>query len=210
MTNTAKQLSDCHEVSAKVAQLLQTRTRLAFERYSGRAKESFESASGAAKANPMLPWQISAEAAGAVDADGSWGFHAAYVNARRRPSCELNVGVPWGFDGDSPQRYLVAPNDCERRRHYGSAGVSNGLRHPLFGHKILRPAAADSGTRLGFVWVRMGCLGGFEVPGLAGLFVGLAALDLSKELWERRVRDVAASDRAEGASSNPDTSQTIV
>ena len=63
MTNPAKQLSDSHEVCAKVAQLLQTRTRLALEHYNGRVKEAFEPALDAATANPGLPWQISADAA---------------------------------------------------------------------------------------------------------------------------------------------------
>ena len=63
MTKPAKQLSDSHEVSAKVAQMLQTRTRLALERYSGRLKEAVEPALGAAWANPLLPWEMSAGAA---------------------------------------------------------------------------------------------------------------------------------------------------
>ena len=63
MTNPPKQLSDSHDVSVKVAQLLQVRTRLALERYNGRVKEAFQLASGAAMASPMLPWQISIDAA---------------------------------------------------------------------------------------------------------------------------------------------------
>ena len=63
MTKPAKQLSDSHEVSAKVAQVLQTRTKLALEHYSGRVKEAVEPALAAARANPLLPWQISAGAA---------------------------------------------------------------------------------------------------------------------------------------------------
>jgi predicted PurR-regulated permease PerM len=31
------------------------------------------------------------------------------------------------------------------------------------GDKIVRPIVARNGVRLGFVWVLMGCLGGFEV-----------------------------------------------
>jgi pimeloyl-ACP methyl ester carboxylesterase len=60
MTNPAKQLSDSHDVSAKVAQLLQVRIRLALERYNGRLKKAFEPALSAAHANPVLQWQISA------------------------------------------------------------------------------------------------------------------------------------------------------
>lgn len=62
----------------------------------------------------------------------------------------------------------------------------------LSGDKVIRPAVARDGTRLPFVWVLMGCLGGFEVLGLVGLVVGPVALALTRELWEQRVRDVAA------------------
>ena len=61
----------------------------------------------------------------------------------------------------------------------------------LCGDKIIRPAVARDGTRLPFVWVLMGCLGGFEVLGLVGLVVGPVVLTLARELWEQRVRDVA-------------------
>ena len=37
------------------------------------------------------------------------------------------------------------------------------------GDKIVRPAIAGSGVRLRFVWVLIGCLGGFETLGLVGL-----------------------------------------
>ena len=70
----------------------------------------------------------------------------------------------------------------------------------LCGDKIVRPAIAGNGVRLGFVWVLMGCLGGFEALGLVGLVVGPVALSLTRELWEQRVRDVAASS-VEGLSS---------
>jgi len=59
------------------------------------------------------------------------------------------------------------------------------------GDKIVRPAVAGGGTRLPFVWVLMGCLGGFEVLGLVGLVIGPVALTLARELWQQRVRDLA-------------------
>ena len=43
--------------------MLQGRTKLALDQYSGRVKAALEPASGAAKANPALPWQLSAGAA---------------------------------------------------------------------------------------------------------------------------------------------------
>ena len=63
MSNLSKQLSQSLDVSAKVTQVLQTRSKLALDRYSGRVKEAIEPALGAAKASPLLPWQISAGAA---------------------------------------------------------------------------------------------------------------------------------------------------
>jgi predicted PurR-regulated permease PerM len=62
------------------------------------------------------------------------------------------------------------------------------------GDKIVRPVVARDGTRLSFVWVLMGCLGGFEVLGLVGLVIGPVVLTLTRELWEQRVRDLALSD----------------
>jgi predicted PurR-regulated permease PerM len=74
----------------------------------------------------------------------------------------------------------------------------------LCGDKIVRPAIAGNGVRLGFVWVLMGCLGGFEVLGLVGLVVGPVVIGLVRELWEERVRDVASADLAGCPSSSPD------
>lgn len=80
----------------------------------------------------------------------------------------------------------------------------------MCGDKIVRPAIADSGIRLGFVWVLMGCLGGFEVLGLVGLVVGPVVIGLARELWEQRVRDVAASDPDVCIPSKPDARQKVV
>ena len=64
----------------------------------------------------------------------------------------------------------------------------------LCGDKVVRPVVARDGIRLRFVWVLMGCLGGFEVLGLVGLVVGPVVLTLARELWEQRVRDLAVAD----------------
>jgi predicted PurR-regulated permease PerM len=73
------------------------------------------------------------------------------------------------------------------------------------GDKVVRPLIARNATRLHFVWVLMGCLGGFEALGLVGLVIGPVALSLTRELWEQRVRDLPAEDnpdRREHDASN--------
>jgi len=59
----------------------------------------------------------------------------------------------------------------------------------LCGDKLVRPMVARGGLRLPFVWVLMGCLGGFGALGLAGLVIGPVVLSLARELWEQRVRE---------------------
>lgn len=61
----------------------------------------------------------------------------------------------------------------------------------FFGDKVVRPAVTREGTHLGFAWVLMGCLGGFEALGLVGLVIGPVVLTLVRELWEQRVRRIA-------------------
>ena len=59
------------------------------------------------------------------------------------------------------------------------------------------PMIAHDGTNLPFVWVLMGCLGGFEVLGLVGLVVGPVLLALTRELWGERMRALAVADAEE-------------
>jgi predicted PurR-regulated permease PerM len=61
------------------------------------------------------------------------------------------------------------------------------------GDKLVRPMVARGGVRLPFVWVLMGCIGGFGVLGLVGLVVGPVVLSLAGELWEQRARDPSHS-----------------
>jgi predicted PurR-regulated permease PerM len=57
------------------------------------------------------------------------------------------------------------------------------------GDKLVRPMVASGGMQLPFVWVLMGCIGGFGVLGLAGLVIGPVVLTLAWELWEQRVHE---------------------
>jgi predicted PurR-regulated permease PerM len=61
----------------------------------------------------------------------------------------------------------------------------------LCGDKLIRPLAARDGLRLPFVWVLMGCIGGFSVLGLTGLVIGPVALALMREVWDQRLRESA-------------------
>ena len=74
----------------------------------------------------------------------------------------------------------------------------------FFGDKVVRPVLARDGTCLPFVWVLIGCLGGFEVLGLVGLVIGPVVLTLARELWAQRVRDLAVPDRGASASGTGD------
>jgi predicted PurR-regulated permease PerM len=67
----------------------------------------------------------------------------------------------------------------------------------LVGDKLVRPAMARKGTHLPFVWILMGCFGGFQVLGLVGLVIGPVALTLSREiLTEGLERTVGVRSRA--------------
>jgi predicted PurR-regulated permease PerM len=70
-----------------------------------------------------------------------------------------------------------------------SAVLALGALILFVGDKVVRPSVARDGTRLPFVWVLMGCLGGFEAFGLVGLVIGPVALTLTRELWEQRVHE---------------------
>src|SRR5512145_1609302 len=58
MNNPAQQLSQSQDISAKVAQLLQTRTKVALERLNERMREAYGPQVAELVANPTMPWQI--------------------------------------------------------------------------------------------------------------------------------------------------------
>lgn len=69
----------------------------------------------------------------------------------------------------------------------------------LAGDKVVRPVVARGGVGLPFVWVLMGCLGGFHVLGMVGVVIGPAVLTLARELGEQRVRAATAPVGTDGA-----------
>jgi predicted PurR-regulated permease PerM len=82
----------------------------------------------------------------------------------------------------------------------------------LAGDKVVRPVVARDGVSLPFVWVLMGCLGGFEVLGVVGLVVGPVLLALARELWEQRVRDAvptAGADSSALAEERPNVASRV-
>ena len=60
MNNHARQLSQSHEILGKVAQVLQTRTRIALERYRERLQRAFAQQTDTWKADPQWPWMTGA------------------------------------------------------------------------------------------------------------------------------------------------------
>jgi len=77
------------------------------------------------------------------------------------------------------------------------------------GDKIVRPLIAANGVRLRFVWVLIGCLGGFETLGLVGLVIGPVLLTLARELWKQRVRDVTTPHADDRSSPNSDPTPMV-
>jgi len=73
----------------------------------------------------------------------------------------------------------------------------------LCGDKMVRPVVAGDGTHLAFVWILMGCIGGFEVLGFVGLVVGPVALALTREMWLQRVRELAPGARSRTPRAAP-------
>jgi pimeloyl-ACP methyl ester carboxylesterase len=63
MSNSAKRLSESHEISEKVTQVLQTRTRTALEGYGKRVQGAGEKQLAGSVASPMLPWQAATSGA---------------------------------------------------------------------------------------------------------------------------------------------------
>lgn len=68
-----------------------------------------------------------------------------------------------------------------------------GLMVVAIADHFIRPALIGSATRLPFLWVLIGILGGVEVFGLLGLFVGPATMAVLFMLWREFLDDVPAN-----------------
>ena len=87
------------------------------------------------------------------------------------------------------------------------AFLATGAAILFAGDKVVRPILVGGSTQLGFVWVLMGTLGGLELLGFIGIFVGPVVLALAGQLWRERTRKVErdrtpSSQSREGVVSN--------
>jgi predicted PurR-regulated permease PerM len=73
----------------------------------------------------------------------------------------------------------------------------------FIGDKIVRPLLVGNATELRFVWVLLGSLGGIELLGLPGLFIGPVVLTLAGALWRERAEGIR---RESPTPSNPSRS----
>ena len=120
---------------------------------------------------------------GLFDACAAW---AAYALAGV-PHAALWAAITGGLGLVPFLGYLAVAALTLQLAMAGAAGAATasfalGSLVLFLGDKLVRPATARNGTHLPYVWILMGCLGGFEVLGLVGLIVGPVALTLSREL----------------------------
>jgi predicted PurR-regulated permease PerM len=66
-----------------------------------------------------------------------------------------------------------------------AVGLALGGAVLLCGDKVVRPVVVREGMHLPFAWVLIGCIGGFEALGLAGIVIGPATLALAREAWKQ-------------------------
>ncbi|MEO8451553.1 MAG: AI-2E family transporter, partial [Gemmatimonadota bacterium] len=97
----------------------------------------------------------------------------------------IPFGAPLGFGAIA--LYLLA------QEHVGGAlGVAiTGLIVLFIADHFVRPAMIGGATRLPFLLVLFGILGGVETMGLVGLFLGPVAMVLFMTLWDERSRSRA-------------------
>jgi len=81
--------------------------------------------------------------------------------------------------------------------------IAAGVVILFVGDKVVRPILVGNATQLGFVWVLMGSLGGVELMGLLGLFIGPVVLTLAAELWRERMANREADVAAEAPARTP-------
>jgi predicted PurR-regulated permease PerM len=72
------------------------------------------------------------------------------------------------------------------------AAVLAGSAVIFTGDKFLRPLLVGGAVELNLFWVLVGTIGGFQVLGLIGVFVGPVVLALCGEMWREWIRDPAA------------------
>jgi predicted PurR-regulated permease PerM len=58
----------------------------------------------------------------------------------------------------------------------------------FLGDKVVRPLLVGSAAKLNLFWVLVGSLGGFQVLGPIGVFVGPVVLALCGEMWREWIK----------------------
>jgi predicted PurR-regulated permease PerM len=76
----------------------------------------------------------------------------------------------------------------------GATVFAVGMATTFTADHFIRPGLIGSATRLPFLWVLLGILGGVEVWGLLGLFLGPAIMSALILTWREYVGEAAASD----------------